>query len=1175
MSETDAADVNSSMSDSEELLNHQPQQIASPHLEKVDHPEDITQEAEAATVEPSTTTEMNGSPSCYPGGYTSMQAASKLSSSLPRFVPSSQILSTSVSPSSSSSRASPPFTSSQQEQLSQTPVKVPRQTHPQPSPTVNMSSSKSATGQKRTISMMSSPLAKLQDIVQSAALESSSSVSPMEALNKLYTSTTMNMSSPRKYQAPTFHPPITAVSKTEHSHMHMTPRLEMSMNHNSNRSHLKTSASSTFSTPVPRDQNEPLDLSVKRRKLSPSSPGAADVRSSEASNFSPLLYSSPESSSSLANLTKRFGGNSFLMDNTGLKGSGSTSRRPYISTLGGSLFTSALYGSAPLVPPPVPPMKERFNQMENMVSPRKTYSSQIGVGSVSPARSQIVSKPSSTVTTVSTDTPRVATTSTTSSTSSTTPSSSVVEETTKKHTNHVCICQKEFNSLYHLTVHLKESGHPAANNKPIIQAEYPKLVRGQDMWLNQGSEQTRQILRCMQCGESFKSLPELTVHMIQTKHYTNIVGSEASKKLVSSAVLGETGAEGDGVFKCKICEDMFDGMDSLAKHMLATGHHKKHHNRQLLGTSPDRSLGEEDISCSPPVPRIPDDRLITPPLALSSPREPPANFFAQDMVVKQEPLSDHESDDANHNPIKQDVNLKSNESVPESKICCENCGKRIETSLFVDHVRQCLRENPSKSDEEYLSSDDDYYDLFPRLTMGHIPVSSRDHKIGNSLSKEYLHDEKHQKEYLHDVKPHNQPLKLVKKEFTPSEEKDNTQCSVLPPSSNFLKGDSLTAEGSALKAMESFIERSFITPSKTPSGQTSARKMVRNTLSTEMQVMPPSPGSPRERANSVSSDMGVLGNNLSDGKYLPPYYAPSVHKYYGKPHFGGKLTPPVSPAVSAVGSPLVKDDNRGRESVESKDEKPSDTVDSRPAASPDTEMPVKEEEKPCLREVASSDSAAGAASSADEVDKSAASALQSLQGLVYGKSFNTEHPLDSLQKLIHTTHGVPCVGINGGAQTVLTGKATIQPGIPGTVILVNPIVTVVPSSTAPPQVHISMPGDRSSSPPLVPHNDKDSASGSENGLLQDHKLTEAETEALLDAESDQPGEYQCQACKRTFASKGSYRYHLSRCHLSSAVKRYGIKDMINTTPYIYLPLDHSSKFNKYYEMANELANKTK
>jgi hypothetical protein len=53
-----------------------------------------------------------------------------------------------------------------------------------------------------------------------------------------------------------------------------------------------------------------------------------------------------------------------------------------------------------------------------------------------------------------------------------------------------------------------------------------KLVRGQDVWLGKGQEQTRQILKCMWCGESYKSLAELTTHMRETKHYTKVISQE-------------------------------------------------------------------------------------------------------------------------------------------------------------------------------------------------------------------------------------------------------------------------------------------------------------------------------------------------------------------------------------------------------------------------------------------------------------------------------------------------------------------------------------------------------------------------------------------------------------------------------------------------------------------------
>jgi len=65
--------------------------------------------------------------------------------------------------------------------------------------------------------------------------------------------------------------------------------------------------------------------------------------------------------------------------------------------------------------------------------------------------------------------------------------------------------------------------------------EYSKLVRGQDVWLSGGGERTRRsILCCIKCGESFRSLPELTVHMVHTRHYTNIVGAPSAAAAAAS-----------------------------------------------------------------------------------------------------------------------------------------------------------------------------------------------------------------------------------------------------------------------------------------------------------------------------------------------------------------------------------------------------------------------------------------------------------------------------------------------------------------------------------------------------------------------------------------------------------------------------------------------------------------
>ena len=111
-----------------------------------------------------------------------------------------------------------------------------------------------------------------------------------------------------------------------------------------------------------------------------------------------------------------------------------------------------------------------------------------------------------------------------------------------------CIwCGQAFPTMSKLGAHLKEANHgsqkdssPLSTNKkqgpnaPSLKSDSKtsaataprKLVRGQDVWLGKGEEQTRQILKCMWCGQSFRSLADLTTHMSETKHYTKVIPQE-------------------------------------------------------------------------------------------------------------------------------------------------------------------------------------------------------------------------------------------------------------------------------------------------------------------------------------------------------------------------------------------------------------------------------------------------------------------------------------------------------------------------------------------------------------------------------------------------------------------------------------------------------------------------
>lgn len=74
-----------------------------------------------------------------------------------------------------------------------------------------------------------------------------------------------------------------------------------------------------------------------------------------------------------------------------------------------------------------------------------------------------------------------------------------------------------------------DGGVAADGSKPTA-AGVRRLVRGQDAWMNGTGQLERRssVLRCLECGLSFWSLPELTLHMIRTAHYANIIRAPAA-----------------------------------------------------------------------------------------------------------------------------------------------------------------------------------------------------------------------------------------------------------------------------------------------------------------------------------------------------------------------------------------------------------------------------------------------------------------------------------------------------------------------------------------------------------------------------------------------------------------------------------------------------------------------
>lgn len=284
-------------------------------------------------------------------------------------------------------------------------------------------------------------------------------------------------------------------------------------------------------------------------------------------------------------------------------------------------------------------------------------------------------------------------------------------------------CKQSFPSLAAMTTHMKETKHcgvsvpPQSNSHQqqqqlshsqnssnshnsssksdlnlLIKETMPlprKLVRGQDVWLGKGAEQTRQILKCMWCGQSFRSLSEMTTHMQQTQHYTNIISQEqiiswktggqgggpnnsgngsgsesninekasstntsAASQPPPQAPAASSNSHVSAVLTCKVCDQAFSSLKELSNHMVKNAHYKEHIMRSITESGSRRRQTREKRKKSLPVRKL---------LELERAQN-------GDNPMLNKPLRD----------------------ISAGRITCEKCGDKIDMALFVDHIRQCI-----------------------------------------------------------------------------------------------------------------------------------------------------------------------------------------------------------------------------------------------------------------------------------------------------------------------------------------------------------------------------------------------------------------------------------------------------------------------------------------------------
>lgn len=221
-----------------------------------------------------------------------------------------------------------------------------------------------------------------------------------------------------------------------------------------------------------------------------------------------------------------------------------------------------------------------------------------------------------------------------------------------------------------------------------------KLVRGQDVWLGKGAEQTRQILKCMWCGQSFRSLQEMTTHMQQTQHYTNIISQEqiiswksADENKSSSSASGSNNTSSGGaasssspagsgsvntsanhvsaVLTCKVCDQAFNSLKELSVHMVKNSHYKEHMMRSITEGSNRRRQTREKRKKSLPVRKL---------LELERAQHEVKNGDGGYGAGAGGP-GFKSMNDTNHRL---------------GRIICEKCGEKVDVASFMEHLRVCV-----------------------------------------------------------------------------------------------------------------------------------------------------------------------------------------------------------------------------------------------------------------------------------------------------------------------------------------------------------------------------------------------------------------------------------------------------------------------------------------------------
>ena len=252
-------------------------------------------------------------------------------------------------------------------------------------------------------------------------------------------------------------------------------------------------------------------------------------------------------------------------------------------------------------------------------------------------------------------------------------------------------CKESYHSLDQLTKHMREAKHhnlpqyglpirppvsspvrpslplsapslpsPPRQERDVLREQMPiprKLVRGQDVWIGRADEQTRDILKCMGCGESFRTLDLLTKHMQATQHYKKVIShDQISTWKYPESPAAASKSPVNSVLSCKVCDKGFSSLKELSDHMVRNSHYAGPGETKLARAPPQPSAAQQsrDRKKSLPVKKL---------LELERAR--------QEVAGNKSPVS-------------------AKEIMESGKLMCERCEEKIPIDIFIPHIQQCV-----------------------------------------------------------------------------------------------------------------------------------------------------------------------------------------------------------------------------------------------------------------------------------------------------------------------------------------------------------------------------------------------------------------------------------------------------------------------------------------------------